>query len=215
MTERFGDSLTEEGNRWVGYIGTAANRMSELIRELLDYSKIDTCARELAPVDLNEVVAQAITNLERELESTGAAIELSQLPTVEGSRLQLERLFQNLLANATKYRSEEAPRIVVGCSDDGRAYRVTVQDNGIGIKPEYQDRIFEIFRRVDSKTCHPGAGIGLAVCRKVVDSHGGEMGVDSTPGEGSTFWFTIPHSRLIPGVLSASREQAARAPVGS
>jgi len=172
-----------------------ANRMTEMIEGLVSYSRINTKEAPFKMLDLNEIVKQ-VQELELAviLEETGGTIEVPQpLPRVEGNLIQIRQLLQNLIANGIRYREDEVrPRIVIRAEQiDNDKVRIEVQDNGIGIKQEYHNEIFTMFRRLHSRQKYEGAGIGLAVCRKIVDRHGGQIGVDSKEGEGSTFWFTL------------------------
>ena len=220
LTDRYGEQLGEEGGRWLSYIATGAEQMSNLIREILVLSSTGGNAEPFTVVDLGEVTAAAVANLGRIIEETGAELSVDELPSVFGDRGELVRLLQNLIANAVKYRDPDAPPRIsitavkledgeveeskmedgeVGDGEGGGAmWRISVGDNGIGIKPEYQERVFEIFRRVGSRADYPGTGIGLSICRKIVEGHGGEIGVHSALGEGSEFWFTVPARRVEP-----------------
>ena len=172
-----------------------ANRMTEMIEGLVLYSRVSTKEAPFKMLDLNEIVKQ-VQELELAvmLEETGGTIEVPQpLPRVEGNLIQIRQLLQNLIANGIRYREDEVrPRIVIRAKQiDNDKVRIEVQDNGIGVKQEYHNEIFTMFRRLHSRQKYEGAGIGLAVCRKIVDRHGGQIGVDSKEGEGSTFWFTL------------------------
>lgn len=147
---------------------------------------------EFEPVDLDEVVDDAISNVKQEIEESGAEIERPDLPVLEGDRPRLVQLFQNLIHNAIRFRSDDPPRIRIRMSETDDGWRIEVEDNGVGIDEDEHAEIFEIFRRSRHVEHIEGTGIGLATCRNIVQQHGGEIGVDSTPGSGSTFWFTLP-----------------------
>jgi light-regulated signal transduction histidine kinase (bacteriophytochrome) len=168
------------------------NRMQTLINDLLQYSRVGTRGKALAPTDTNQVLDAARANLRMVLEETGAEITSDELPTVMGDPVQLSQLFQNLIGNAVKFRKEDVPaRIHVGAERRDGEWIFSVEDNGIGIEPEYLERIFVIFQRLHARTEYAGTGIGLAVCKKIVERHGGKIWVESAPGEGSTFYFTL------------------------
>lgn len=193
----YSDSFDEQGKRWLNYVASGSERMSELIRELLRYSTIDAEIETFVPISLYQTVASTVEEMSDSIAEVGAAVTVEPLPTVVGNAAQLERLVQNLLTNALKYREPTRPlEVRIFSQFEGDECRITVQDNGIGIRPEYQRRIFEIFKRVGSRDKYPGTGIGLSICRKIVDAHRGTIGVESTFGEGSSFWFTIPIANI-------------------
>ncbi|MDH3299385.1 MAG: CHASE domain-containing protein [Acidimicrobiia bacterium] len=194
---RYGDQLDDDGKRWLQFMSDGAQRMSNLIRSLLQYSSVEGDQAPFRPVDLDQAVDRALQELARVVEETGARIERSPLPTVMGDENQLVRLMQNLIANAIKYRSDEPPIITISGAEVGAHCRVAVIDNGVGIKQEYHQRIFELFRRVGTATDPAGTGLGLAICRRIVERHGGSIGVDSTPGIGSTFHITLPRQATV------------------
>jgi chemotaxis family two-component system sensor kinase Cph1 len=143
-------------------------------------------------VELGRVLERALANLETAVEESGAEVSTDPLPTVTGDPVQLGQLFQNLVGNGVKFRGEAAPRVHVSAERAGGEWRLSVRDNGIGIEPEYVERIFVIFQRLHGRAEYPGTGIGLAICKKIVERHGGRIWVESVPGEGSTFYFTLP-----------------------
>jgi light-regulated signal transduction histidine kinase (bacteriophytochrome) len=166
--------------------------MQNLINDLLAYSRVGTRGQPFAPTDCNEVVRRVLTNLKLKIAETGAQVICAGLPTVMADASQLTQLFQNLINNALKYRGAEAPRITIEAELKDREWLFSVQDNGIGIEPRYFERIFVIFQRLHSASEHSGTGIGLAVCKKIVERHNGIIWVGSVPGEGSTFYFSMP-----------------------
>jgi PAS domain S-box-containing protein len=169
-----------------------AERMRRLIDDLLSYARVGTRGRELAPVDAETAFAIAVENLTATLEESGAVLTHDPLPTVRSDQTQLAQLFQNLVANAARFRGAAAPRIHLGAAREPGAWRFWVRDNGIGLEPRHRERVFEIFQRLHSRSAYPGTGIGLAICKRIVERHGGRIWVDSEPGAGATFWFTIP-----------------------
>ena len=192
LARRYQGRLDEDADEFIGYAVDGANRMQILINDLLQYSRVGTRGRALAPTDTNQVLEAARADLRVVLEETGAKVTSDELPTVMGDPVQLSQLFQNLLGNAVKFSKEgEPPRIHVGAERREREWLFSVSDSGIGIEPEYLERIFVIFQRLHARTEYSGTGIGLAVCKKIVERHGGKIWVESVPGEGSTFYFTL------------------------
>lgn len=195
VERRYAEQLDNDGREFIGFAVDGASRLKALINDLLAYSRVQSQEKDFALLDVNRIYDQAIKNLEISIEETGAQITHDPLPEVMGSENLLTLLFQNLISNAIKYRREEAPAIHVGCNRQGREWHFTVRDNGVGIEPEYLERIFIIFQRLHSKDEYSGTGIGLAICKKVVERHDGRIWVESTVGQGSTFHFTIPANR--------------------
>ena len=167
--------------------------MQRLIEDLLQLSRIETKARPLVPTDAGEVVADALRLMETSIREAGATVTVGDLPTVMADAAQLAQVFTNLVGNALKYRRQDVPpEVRISAERAGRFWRFAVEDNGIGIEAEYFDRIFEMFQRLHTHDEYEGTGIGLAVVKKIVERHGGRIRVESTPGEGSTFFFTLP-----------------------
>jgi light-regulated signal transduction histidine kinase (bacteriophytochrome) len=167
--------------------------MKQLIEDLLAYSRVGTRGKELRPVPAQAALDRALVNLRAAIESSGAQITHDALPEVNGDDTQLTQLFQNLVGNAIKFRKQDEPlRVHVGVQDAGDEWRFSVADNGIGIERQYFERIFMVFQRLHTRDEYPGTGIGLAICKKVVDRHGGRIWVESAQGKGSTFIFTLP-----------------------
>lgn len=181
----------EESEELLSLIRKNTNYMRAMIRDLLVYSRMDVDI-EFEPVALNDALEKSIELLNDEIKSNNAVITSSDLPVVNGVETQFVRLFQNLLSNAIKYRSDDDPKISVESEKIGDFYKIRVIDNGMGIKPEYKDKIFEFTERLHRNDEIEGTGIGLSSCKHIVENHGGEMGVTSEEGEGSTFYFTIP-----------------------
>ncbi|MGZ3458437.1 MAG: sensor histidine kinase, partial [Archangium sp.] len=154
-------------------------------------SRVGTRGKEPVPVPLEKSVERALSHLRLALEESGAEVEVEPLPWVKGDETQLTQLLQNLLGNAVKFRGERPPRIRVSATREGDSVTVAVEDNGIGIEAQYYERIFAIFQRLHGKEEYPGTGIGLSICKKIVERHGGRIWVESTPGQGSTFRFTL------------------------
>ncbi|GEM_PF-4820109 len=188
----YADRLDEKGREWLERIRNAVLHMQTLVRDLLTYSRIETQESPTREVRMEEVLDRVLSLLESEIRDTGALITRTKLPVVVGDATQLVQLLLNLLQNAIKYRSTEAPRIQVAAERRGDRWVFSVADNGIGIEPRHAERIFEVFERLHTAQEYQGTGIGLAICRRVVQRHGGEIWVESEPGRGSTFFFTLP-----------------------
>jgi PAS domain S-box-containing protein len=196
LARRYEGKLGADADEFIGYAVDGANRMQRLINDLLTYSRVGTRGGEFEPTDSREAFEAARANLRRAIEEAGAEVVLEgELPTVMGDHTQLVQLFQNLLANAIKFRGEgEVPEVRVGAqrlSSSQTEWHFWVADNGIGMDARYTERIFRIFQRLHAKGEYGGTGIGLAVCKKIVERHGGRIWVDSEVGEGTTFHFTL------------------------
>jgi PAS domain S-box-containing protein len=192
LARRYGEQLDEDAREFIGYAVDGVNRMQELINDLLLYSRVGTKSGELVPTELDEVLHQTLVTLGPAIEEAGAEVRAEALPVVQGDRVQLMQLFQNLIANAIKFRGDTPPRVQVGARQEEDEWVISVRDNGIGIQPEFAERIFVIFQRLHSRDEYPGTGIGLSICKKIVERHGGRIWVESDPGEGSAFHFTFP-----------------------
>ncbi len=165
-----------------------------LISDLLTYSQATKTSDASEPVSMNEVVETAKKNLATSIEETAAEIFTTDLPAVQANSVPLVHLLQNLISNALKYRSDKKPRLRISADEEGDYWRFSIQDNGIGIAKEFQSQIFGIFKRLHNRSEYPGTGIGLAICQKVVEQYGGRIWVESEPGRGSTFFFTLPRA---------------------
>jgi PAS domain S-box-containing protein len=192
LERRYGDELDEDGTEFLAFAVDGAERMQEMIDALLEYARVETRGDPFEPVDLEDVLDDVLDDLQVKVEESDAEITAEDLPCVEGDASQLRQLFQNLLDNAVEYSGDEPPRVHVAAERRGSEWAVSVADEGIGIDPEATDRIFEVFQRLDAADDHAGTGIGLALCRRIVERHGGDITVESTPGEGATFTFTLP-----------------------
>ncbi|MDF9746414.1 PAS domain S-box protein [Natrinema salsiterrestre] len=188
---RYADELDADGEEFIDYAVDGAERMREMIDGLLAYSRVETQGDPLEPVDLDAVFAAVREDLQVRIDETDAEITAESLPRVAGDASQLRQVFQNLLANAIEYSGDEPPRIHVSADRDGGDWEISVRDEGIGIDPSDQDRIFRVFQRLHSHETHDGTGIGLALCHRIVERHGGEIRVDSEPGDGATFSITL------------------------
>jgi PAS domain S-box-containing protein len=192
LARRYQGQLDASANKFIAYAVDGANRMQRLIEDLLAYSRVGTRARGFKPTDCTAVLSQALANLSAAIEKSGAVVTHGPLPTVVHDNLLLVQLFQNLIGNAVKFHVEMPPRIHVSAEQKGDEWVLAVRDNGIGIDPQYAERIFTIFQRLHTNEEYAGTGIGLAICKKIVERRGGRIWVESQPGTGSTFYFTVP-----------------------
>ena len=192
LQRRYSGKLDSNADEFIGFAVDGAKRMQALINDLLAYSRVGTRGGDFVSVDLNVTLKRIVKDLEVLIADTGAAVGFADLPTVSGDPSQLTQLFQNLVANGIKFRKPgAAPHVSIEAHRVRGAWEFVVRDDGIGIEPQYFDRIFQIFQRLHTRDEYPGTGIGLAICKRIVDRHGGSIRVESTPGEGSAFVFTL------------------------
>lgn len=191
LERRYRDQLDERGGELIRHAVEGSTRMQQLIDDLLAYSRVGTRGARFAPVALDEALDAALRNLAVSITESGAEVSREGLPTVEADAAQLTSVLQNLLGNALKFCTR-APRIHVSARRDGEAWVVSVADDGIGVAPEFAERIFGVFQRLHTRTEYPGTGIGLAICKKIVERHGGRIWLESAPGAGATFHFSLP-----------------------
>jgi light-regulated signal transduction histidine kinase (bacteriophytochrome) len=192
LGDRYRGQLDDKADKYIDYAVGGAKRMQQLINDLLAYSRVTTRGQTRAPMRLEEVVADVLRDLGVLIGETGATIRRGGLPVILGDRSQIRQVLQNLVANAIHYRrEEEPPEISISAVREEDRWHVEVRDNGTGIEPRFHERIFVIFQRLDRKRSQ-GTGIGLAMCKRIVEQHGGSIWVDSAPGAGSTFHFTLP-----------------------
>jgi signal transduction histidine kinase len=193
LARRYGGKLGPEADEFISFAVQGAQRMHQLINDILAYSRVGTRGNPFEALESREPLARALENLQAEIEENRTEITHDELPMVTGDRNQLVQLLQNLIGNAIKYRkSEEPPRIHIAAVDRKTNWEFRVHDNGAGIDPQYSERIFQIFQRLHTAAEYPGTGIGLAICKKIVERHGGRIWVESEPGKGSVFYFTLP-----------------------
>ncbi|CAA7618032.1 Two-component sensor histidine kinase [Magnetospirillum sp. LM-5] len=194
LQRRYQGQLDSDADAFIGYTVEGVQRMQTIISELLSYSRVGTGDLTPVPVQAGILVSTALAHLKGVISEAQAVVEVDgQLPVIEGDAALLGSLFQNLISNALKYRREDVrAEVRVGCQDRGRDWAFYVADNGIGIETEYHRQIFDLFRRLHPRDRFAGTGIGLAICQRVVERHGGRIWVESVPGKGSTFWFTLP-----------------------
>lgn len=197
LVEEFGLQLPQGAIEYLDHITLAAGRMGRLIDDLLDYSRVGRGRDPMRAVDLHAVVDQVRANLDAAIRDADAKIEVERLPAVRGDQTQLIQLFQNLVGNAVKFRDTRPVVVRIRCEAEGAMHRFAIADNGIGIAPKDFERIFLVFQRLHGKE-YPGTGIGLALCQKIVERHGGRIWLESQPGQGSTFYFTLPAADPLP-----------------
>jgi two-component system, sensor histidine kinase and response regulator len=191
LQERYREKLDKEADKYIHYAVDGAVRMQTLVQDLLAFSRVGREGIQMQKVDCNDLLHQVLHLLEPAFRESGAKILFDHLPVVMANRTQLQQVFQNLIANAIKFRGAEPAQIEVSAKEEGGAWQFSVHDNGIGIAPEHHDSIFVIFQRLHTRQEYPGNGIGLSICKKIIERHGGRIWVNSEPG-GTTFTFTIP-----------------------
>jgi signal transduction histidine kinase len=194
LERRYKGQLDNEADDYIEFIVEGAHRMKYLIDDLLAFSRLNTQAKELESVELENVIDDVLSNLSVTIKENKACITYDPLPTVNADKTQMMQVFQNLIANAIKFQGSNPPKIHISAHKDEKEWKFAVTDNGIGIDPEYQKQIFEVFKRLHTREEYPGSGIGLSVSQKIIRRHGGNIWVESELGKGSTFYFTIPHS---------------------
>ncbi|TND08364.1 MAG: multi-sensor signal transduction histidine kinase [Bacteroidetes bacterium] len=195
LEKKYGDRLDEDARQYIRFAVEGADRMKRLILDLLEYSRVRSSNRDFQLCPLNETVAGVLSALGQRIEECGAVITTGELPVVSANKSQMFQLFQNLVSNALKYRSSRAPVIGISCTDQNDSWQFAVSDNGIGIDSRYFEKIFVIFQRLHNKNEYSGTGIGLTICKSIVEHHGGHIRVESEPGKGSTFYFKIRKQR--------------------
>jgi light-regulated signal transduction histidine kinase (bacteriophytochrome) len=202
ITRRYEKQLDEEGREFINYAVDGAKRMQQLIGDLVRYSRVSTQGKELHPVSSEAVLKKTLSNIEAMIDEFHVEITHNNLPQVWADETQLVQLFQYLLDNAVKFRRDIPPQIHIEAIRKEDFWEFIIQDNGIGIKAEYYERIFMVFQRLHTREEYPGTGIGLPLCKKIVERHGGKIRVESEPGIGSTFYFTLKAVQEIePGAM--------------
>jgi PAS domain S-box-containing protein len=193
LESRYKSNIDDTAKNYIDSAVNGARQMRQLIRDLLEYSHIGTTKDKVEAVNMREVTEQVLQILEKEIQETEAIIEFGDLPVLQkANKTQMLPLMQNLLSNALKYRSDEKPIIKITAKEENGMSHFSIKDNGIGFDPEFKDKVFVIFKRLHNKHEYPGTGIGLSICKKIVEQHGGKIWVDSQEGKGSTFHFTLP-----------------------
>ncbi|HEX2964095.1 MAG TPA: ATP-binding protein [Ignavibacteriales bacterium] len=193
LEKKYGHRLDEKAKGFINFAVDGSKRMSRLIKDLLTYSRVTTQAKEFTDVDLNEILGDVTHDLQVLIKEKGAGIHSEKLPVIKADPVQIHQLLQNIIGNAIKFRGERTPEINLRAEAAESGWLFSVEDNGIGIDPQFFDRIFQIFQRLHEQAKYPGTGIGLALCKKIVERHGGRIWVESQQGRGSTFYFTLPN----------------------
>ncbi len=191
LNEKYDDKLDKDGQEFIYFVIDGANRMNTFIKDILAYSRITTHAKPSMLTDLNDILKDTLFNLQESIKESGAIITYDKMPTLNVDGSQFIQLFQNLISNAIKFRRKEPPKIHLGVKEIDDGWLFSIEDNGIGIESKYFDRLFNIFYRLHTKEEYPGTGIGLPICKKIVQRYGGKIWVESNIGVGSTFFFTI------------------------
>jgi signal transduction histidine kinase len=194
LAARYRGRLDEDADKYIGYAVDGALRMKTLLHDLLAVSQLVQTETDCGNTECNAALADALENLHGPIEESGAVVTHDRLPAIAAERMHLVRLFENLIGNSIKFRGKEAPTIRVSAEKQGAEWLFAVADNGIGVLPQYQDRIFVLFQRLHTRAEYSGNGVGLAICKKIVEHHRGRIWVESEPGRGSTFQFTLPAS---------------------
>jgi signal transduction histidine kinase len=192
LEKRYRGKLDEKADEFIAYIIDGVKRMDLLIDDLLEYSRVEAKGKDFEPINCSVILQEVVKNLHSAVEGSGAELICDRLPTVMADASQLSRLFQNLISNAIKFRGDKPLKIYISAQQKENKWIFSVKDNGIGIDPQFFERIFVIFQRLHTTTEHEGTGLGLAICKKIVERHGGQIWVESEQGKGSTFYFTIP-----------------------
>jgi PAS domain S-box-containing protein len=192
LAERYQGNLDERADKYIRYIVEGAKRMQQLVNDLLAFSRVGTQGKPLRPTDSQAIAMQAVDGLRATMEETDCEIVCDGLPLVNADETQLRQIFQNLIGNALKFRADRPPRIRISAEPAGKEWRFSVADNGIGIEKQYSEQIFQMFQRLHGRDEYEGNGIGLAISKKITERHGGKIWFESAPGEGTTFYFTMP-----------------------
>jgi light-regulated signal transduction histidine kinase (bacteriophytochrome) len=192
LEHRFPEKLDAKLREYIAGAADGATRMEGLITDLLTFSRLSTGGRRFAPVELGAPLNAALHNLQFSIRAAKAVVTSDPMPTLPVDESQMVQLFQNLIANALKFRSERPLEIHIGARSEEGRWVFWVRDNGIGIEAQYFERIFQVFQRLHTRNKYPGTGIGLAICKKIVERHGGKIWVESQPDQGSTFFFSLP-----------------------
>jgi light-regulated signal transduction histidine kinase (bacteriophytochrome) len=192
LRRRYADRLDAQADEFIGYILDGSTRMQQMIQGLLAWSRAGRSSQPFRPVDCNVACDRALKNLRFEIEASRAEVVRGELPEVPADEAQLVELFQHLIANAVKFKRGEPPRFAIEAERRGTDWWFTVRDNGLGIDPQWKERLFRVFQRLHGPEEYPGIGIGLALCKRIVERHRGRIGFESVPGEGTSFVFSLP-----------------------
>lgn len=205
LAERYSGKLDEKADKYIHYAVDGALRMQTLVQDLLAFSRAGREGTEMQKVDCNDLVRGAMISLEASIRESNAKISFDRLPMLRANRAQLQQVFQNLIANAIKFRGSETPLIEITAKQEKQEWVISVKDNGIGISAEHSDQIFVIFQRLHTRAEYPGNGIGLSICKRIIERHGGRIWVTSTPGQGATFSFVLSAEEPQPAAMGFPR----------
>ncbi len=197
LEKKYKGQLDDSAHQYIHFAVDGSERMKTLINDLLKFSRVGTTAEENSEVDCNMLLKNVIKVYEQKINENEARIRVGELPVIKGNKTQLEQLFQNLIGNALKYRGKDAPCIEIGATEEGPGWVFHVKDNGIGIEKKFYEKVFVIFQRLHGKNEYGGTGIGLAICKKIVERHGGKIWIESEPGNGTTFYFSFPKPEMV------------------
>lgn len=189
---KYADQIDDVGREYLNHVIDSSRTMQQMIKDILSYSQLENKSTAFVNVDCDEEIQKVIKNLDLTLKETDADIIYKGLPVIKADRIQIYQIFQNLIGNAIKFCDKDKPKVIISAEDKGEEWQFVVKDNGVGIKPEYSNKIFGVFQRLNHKEDYPGTGIGLSICQKIVQKHGGRIWVESTPGQGASFYFTLP-----------------------
>ena len=192
LQERYADDLEAQAQEYIGFAVDGAERMQSLVEDLLHVSQTSTAKPNLQPIDVGELLAEVTASLEGEIAESRAQLDYFQMPTINADHKLLGQVFQNLLSNAIKFRSDAAPVIEITAEIDGPNHVFAVSDNGIGIDPKNTEQVFDVFKTLHARHEFPGNGVGLTICRQIIERHGGQIQLESTLGEGARFEFSLP-----------------------
>jgi light-regulated signal transduction histidine kinase (bacteriophytochrome) len=196
LQRRYKDQIDEDANDYIEFIVEGANRMKDLIDDLLAFSRLNTEAKEFKLTDINNVLDDVLVNLNPSIVENNAQITHGPLPIIKVDSSQIRQLLQNLISNAIKFHGDKPPKIHISAKESGKEWLFSVSDNGIGIDTEHLEKIFNVFNRLHTREEYEGTGIGLAICKRIINRHEGRIWVESEEGKGSTFYFTIPKSEM-------------------
>jgi len=192
LSDRYRGRLEGDAERFLGHLIDSATRMQAMIEGVLNFSRLGPKGLQMQPLSLQDIVAEVVNNMQPVLAAADAEVAYEGLPTLAADRRQMLQLFQNLIGNAVKFRGAEPPRVRITATETDKDWRIAVTDNGIGLDPADRGRIFGMFQRLHTQEEYPGTGIGLAMCKRIVEAHGGEIAVESARGRGATFTVTLP-----------------------
>ena len=192
LSSQYQDQLDDRAKRHLGYIVDGAKRMQALINDLLTYSRVGRAEIPLISASLEDILKGTLNDLQELIRESGAEISCDPLPTLKVNPHQMRQLLQNLIANAIKFHGDQPPHIHISATKEGDEWVISLRDNGIGFDPQHAGQIFKVFKRLHTQEAYPGTGVGLAICKKIVERHGGRLWAESEPGRGSAFYFSIP-----------------------